>query len=375
MQESVIADSRYYSGVRDPRTTISCVAGAVLCLTLRTNLVQTQSAEFAFPLESRWSLALPSPPIFPPAYDRSRAYIPLRDGSLTAVDLEDGRAAWHVEAAASAPPAAGEDLVFVGTKNAIEARSSGDGSARWRVPIDGDLSAPLVWNTGWLIAATDRSELLALRGLDGAILWRRSLSSATRIAPAVGGARLYVTPDDAHVVALALQTGEPVWTRRLGGPAADTLVSGDRLFVGASDNYLYNLATRDGTIAWRWRTGGDIVGTAAVDAARVYFVSLDNELRALDRRGGALRWQRPVPIRPSAGPLQIGATLIVAGVAAELRAYRTSDGAPAGEFAVKSPEGDELYFAATPHVVESPRTAIIVLTRNGVLQELVPSPR
>ena len=75
-------------------------------------------------------------------------------------------------------------------------------------------------------------------------------------------------------------------------------------------------ASRRGTgqIDWRWRTGGDVLGTAVVDARRVYFVSFDNILRALDRRSGAQRWKRPLPFRPLTGPLMAGATIITSGV-------------------------------------------------------------
>ena len=336
-------------------------------------VVRTQPAAFAFPLEARWSVTLASPPAFRPAYDRGQAYIPLRNGSLAAIDLQDGRLAWNVDAPASAPPAAGDDLVFVGTDDAIEARARGTGSVRWRVPLNGRLSAPLLWDAGWLVAGTDRSELLALRGTDGEILWRRELGSVMRTRPAPAGARLYVSLDDGRLVALRLQTGDVVWTRRLPEQAAEILALDDRLFVGCSDNYFYNLATKDGGVTWRWRTGGDIVGAPVADLDRVYFVSLDNEFRALDRRSGALRWQRPLPIRPSTGPLQIGETMMVAGVAAELRGYHARDGTPAGEFAAKSPQGEALHFAMPPDVVESPLAALIILTRDGLMQELVPS--
>jgi outer membrane protein assembly factor BamB len=369
----VVANPRYYSGVHAARTTTSCVAAVAVYLTLTASPAGTQSAVADFPLRSQWSVRLASAPMFPPACDGVRAHILLRDGSLTAVSLEDGQPSWSVKVAAEAAPAAGDGLVFIGTKDAIEAHSSGNGEIRWRVALQGTLSAPLVWNTGWLIAATDRNEIVALRGLDGEILWRRPLSAATRIAPAPASRQLYVSLEDGHLVALAIETGSVVWNRRLGGPAGDVVALDGGLFVGSNDNYFYNLATRNGETTWRWRTGGDIIGAAAADLQRVYFISLDNELRALDRRGGALRWQRPVPIRPSAGPLLMGGTLIVAGVAAELRAYHTADGAPAGEFAVASPRGEELYFAAPPRVIQSPRAALIILTRDGLLQELVPA--
>ena len=46
--------------------------------------------------------------------------------------------------------------------------------------------------------------------------------------------------------------------------------------------------------------GADIVGAAVHDEVRVYFVSMDNVLRALDAGTGAQRWKKPLPLRPIA---------------------------------------------------------------------------
>ena len=102
----------------------------------------------------------------------------------------------------------------------------------------------------------------------------------------------------------------------------------------------------DGAVAWRWRTGADVIGVPVVDDARVYFVSLDNVLRALDRESGAQRWKRALPLRPTRGPVAAGATLLVSGLSPTLRAFNMKDGAPAGEVA----GGGEL--AAPPLCVE-----------------------
>jgi hypothetical protein len=49
-------------------------------------------------------------------------------------------------------------------------------------------------------------------------------------------------------------------------------------------------------------------------------------LRAVDRRHGDLRWQRPLVTRAVGAPVLMETQVIVAGVSPELRAYRASDG-------------------------------------------------
>ena len=87
----------------------------------------------------------------------------------------------------------------------------------------------------------------------------------------------------------------------------------------------------DGKVDWRWRTGADVIGRRSPTTALVYFVSLDNVLRALNLVTGGQQWKRPLPMRPAWAPVQAGATIVVAGQAPPLRAFNIKDGAPAGD--------------------------------------------
>jgi outer membrane protein assembly factor BamB len=156
-----------------------------------------------------------------------------------------------------------------------------------------------------------------------------------------------------------VETGDVLWARTLTGTLTSVLAFDDRVYVGSTDNFLYCLSSHEGRIDWQWRTGGDLVGLPVVDERRLYFVSLDNVLRALDRRSGAQRWLRPLPLRPTTGPVRADDDLIVSGVSPMLRAYAIRDGRPSGQM---DAPGD---LAAPPHVVQSEeQTTLIVLTRD-----------
>ena len=100
---------------------------------------------------------------------------------------------------------------------------------------------------------------------------------------------------------------------------------------------------------------------------RVYYVALDNILWALDRNNGGEKWRQPLPMRPSGGPLVVGDVVVVAGVAAEVRAYQAQTGDEAG----KSESQADL--ASAPQLVPAeapPLTAIALMTRSGVFMML-----
>lgn len=109
-------------------------------------------------------------------------------------------------------------------------------------------------------------------------------------------------------------------------------------------------------MVWRFATGGDVVGLPVVDDRSVFFVSLDNLLRGLDRRTGGQRWKRALPLRPVRGPVIAADTLVVSGVSPTAPLYLMKDLAPAGEIDA----GGEV--AAVPHVVAGVALPMVVFT-------------
>jgi len=298
-----------------------------------------------FPIQPLWTLALNNLLTAPTAYDDTHAFFSIEGDRLVAYDIATGKQSWLVSARPLVEPTAGNGLVFVVEAGKITALRAADGSVAWTLPVPSTPAVRPVWDNGWLIVGTDAGELLALRATDGEVIWRRDLQSPAHGRPGLAADRVYTPTKDGRIVALRVETGEPIWERRIGGAPADLLALDERLFVGSTDNFFYCLLAKNGEIDWRWRTGGDVVGLPIADDSHVYFVSLDNLLRALSQKSGGQRWMRPLPMRPAWGPVAAGSTIIVAGAAA-VRGFAMKDGAPAGEL----PAAGEI--AAQPHVFE-----------------------
>jgi outer membrane protein assembly factor BamB len=354
------ADTRYYNGVPCSRTPISCVVAAFFIAAL----VPSAAESITFPLEAKWSATLPAPPAFPPAFDANRVYVALKTKQLVALLIKDGTSSWSVECPMSAPPAAGGGLVYTGTDDLIEARAESDGRAQWRRPVKGRVVS-LHWDAGWLFAQTEPGPLLAIRASDGEVLWQKDFGSVLSAGalPAAAGDRLYVPLQDGRVIAMALQTGDDMWTHKLKEPAAGILPVGDRVFVGSRDNHFYSLAAENADGDWRFPTGADVLGLPVLDTRRVYFIALDNILRGHNRNSGSMDWKRVLPVRPFTGPLLSGDTLIVSGIAAQLYGYSTRDGKNAGSHEVKGAEGEEMLLAAPPHLTAL--DSLILVTKGG----------
>lgn len=342
--------------------TPSCSAIALSgLLTASLHAQSARSAELRlFPVVPAWTNPLDAVMLAPPAASGSRAFVPVDGDRLMAFDLLSGRAVWTVPAHPLFVPATGDGLIFLAEPDAITARQQDTGAVAWRVPFAAELAVPLVWDNGWLIAAETSGSVLAFRAVDGDLIWRQQLEQRVHAAPALAADRLYVALEDGLVVALDVAKGTRIWSRRLGGPPNEMLATDDRIYVGSDDNYLYCLAASTGEVAWRWRTGADVIGAPVTDGARVYFVSRDNVLRALDRKSGAQRWKRALPGRPTRGVVRAGELLLVSGLAPKVSAFAMKDGAPAGE--ITSP--GEL--AASPFVIQVRGVPQVVLVSRDI---------
>lgn len=322
-----------------------------------------------FPLQAAWTTDLGQPPAAAPGYDDLQAYVPLRDGTLTAVRLSDGSVVWRIDQPTALPPAAGGDSVIVADGAALIARRSGDARTLWTRDFAAPVSAAPLRRNGWLIAPLANGEVVTLRAADGREFWRAPLDGPLRVQPALGGRRLFVPVDDGRLVALDLVSGARLWERRLNGNPREVLPL-DAVFVGATDNYLYRLSLDDGSTEWRWRAGGDVAGAPVTDGGRLFFVSLDNTLWALDRDTGVQQWRRILTLRPRAGLALVGETLFVSGVSAQIHTFHGATGA-AGN--VLSAPGE----LGAPPRMGAPRAGdgvrIVLLTADGQLVGMAPA--
>jgi outer membrane protein assembly factor BamB len=318
-----------------------------------------------FPVEPIWTLALNNQlaPGAAPAFDDGRAFFALEGRRIVAYDLAQGRQLWITDAAPATDPAVSTDLLFVVESGRIVALRTSDGSPSWEQPSTDPLAVPPVFDNGWLVAATLQGEVIARRATDGTLMWRQSIGSPAHARPALAADRVYVPTEDGRVVALRVDTGERVWEHRVGGAVSDILALDDRLFAGSKDNYMYAFRTEDGEPDWRWRTGGDVIGRPVVDRHAVYFVSLDNILWALNRSNGNQRWKRALPLRPIAGPLHVGRTLVVSGFAPKLPGYKVEDGSPAGDVPVTGEIAAPVHATTVPDIFGD---VVFVTTRDIV---------
>ncbi len=338
----------------------------LLLSSIPVNTSEKRNLPSLFPLDVAWELDLKSSPSAPPTSDSTQVYVPLRSGNLTSVILDTGHIQWSVKFSSTWTPTTGDNAVYVSNASAVHALHKENGQEIWRAKFKNEVSTGPLWNKGWLFVGLEDGNLVSLRAKDGAEIWRQPLESPLAQPPSMKGSRLYAPLNDGRVVALDLLSGNVIWQRALPGGSTRILALQDRLFVGSTDNYLYSLSSQDGDIQWRWRTGADVIGPPIVGGPHVYFLSLDNVLRGLDRNVGNQRWKQPLLLRPTSGPLLIDKVLLVSGRDQKIEAYYSRDGTSLGSFIAS----EEL--ASPPLIYEEAtgKKSLAIITGEGKLQLL-----
>src|SRR3954471_7409453 len=311
------------------------------------------------PVELVWTLALNNALAAAPAYEGTQAFFSIEGDRLVAYDLLTGTQQWLIDARPVTDPVAGGGLIFLREADTLKALRAADGSLAWELPFAERLAVHPVWDNGWLIVALAGGETRGYRATDGQLIWSRDLQSPAHALPALAADRVYVPTTNGRIVALRVESGEPIWERRLGGAGNDILALDERIYAGA-DNFFYCVMAEDGRVDWRWRTGGDVIGRPVADDRYVYFVALDNVLRALSLISGGQQWMRPLPMRPAWGAIKAGATLVVGGQTPPLRAFNMKDGMQAGSLTATGLAADA-EAAAPPHVIDHPLRCIPML--------------
>ena len=318
-----------------------------------------------------WSVPLLGAPSVPPAINRTLMFAPLRDGTTVAINHLSGQVAWSVKRSATVAPVALDGLVIGADGAQVWALDAATGAEQWTQAVGAPVLLPLSSGASHVAVATERQEIIVLDADTGRIVSRSALGARITAPPVFLGGVVFGGVEDGRVVAIEAATGRVTWTRILHGRVLSLTAFPDRVFAGGTDDFFYSLDPKDGGVQWKWRVGGDVAATAVADARRVYIVSMDNMLRALDRRHGDLRWQRPLMGRPVGGPLFLGGFLVLAQVAPELRCFDVATGAPA---CVVGLPGRPLHrpFLPTEGTTDMPR--LVFLSGGGQAVAVGPSP-
>lgn len=264
------------------------------------------------------------------------------DGELIVYELRDGRERWRTRVSSEviAAPAIGDELVVVRVHDGrIFGFSAADGGRRWvydrGVPL---LSlrgngVPLL-RGGLVFVGHDDGKLVALRAVDGSVLWeftlspREGRSEIERLGDVDGaleivGSDLYAVAYRAQAAAVTADGGRALWTRELSSASGFSL-RGRVLFASDHEGVVHALDRASGSPLWRQealRFRG--LGRPAVGEGFLVVGDFEGYVHALDAEDGRIIGRARAGRGAIRGaPLLVGDRLVVQDTRGRLSVFR-----------------------------------------------------
>lgn len=215
-----------------------------------------------------------------------------------------------------AKPVVVDGRIFtIDTNSRLSAFNTENGKRVWQINVrDKDEDDPVIgggiaFSNAILYVTNGYDELLAVNPQNGEILWRNTLPAPSRAAPTIIDNRLFVTTLDSRVLALDVNDGSLLWEyvgiSEMAGlvGAASPAANFDIVVPVFSSGEVTALRVENGSVAWsdnlsNLRTGGglsslsDIKALPVIDKGIVIAISFSGRIVAIDERSGSRIWQR-----------------------------------------------------------------------------------
>ncbi|MBI1261509.1 MAG: PQQ-binding-like beta-propeller repeat protein [Rhizobiales bacterium] len=218
-----------------------------------------------------------------------------------------------------ASPIVAEGKVFVLDSEAqVSAYDEKTGKRLWKqdfVPDNEDADegrgGGVAYDSGKLFVVTGFGTAFALDPASGKTIWTQTIREPFRAAPTANGGRVFAITSDNQMICLAQENGEILWRHRGITESAGILsstspaVAGSTVIAPYSSGELFAIRVENGTAVWSdslTRTGNltalselnDIAGRPVIDRDRVIAVSHAGRMVSIDLRTGERVWTRDI---------------------------------------------------------------------------------
>lgn len=219
-----------------------------------------------------------------------------------------------------ASPIVAEGKVFVlDAQTTVRAFDAKSGNQLWKrdlTPEDQDSEkgrgGGVAYDGGKVFVTTGFGIAYALKAGSGDVIWKASAGVPFRASPTANGGRVFVITSDNQTLCLAQEDGEIIWRHRGISESAGILASTSPAVAGSivvspySSGELFALRVENGTVLWSdslTRTGNltslselnDIAGRPVIDRDRVFAISHSGRMVSIDLRTGERVWTKDIP--------------------------------------------------------------------------------
>ncbi|MCB1961041.1 MAG: outer membrane protein assembly factor BamB [Rhodocyclaceae bacterium] len=207
------------------------------------------------------------------------------------------------------PAVVGED-VFAAAEDGDVARFSG-GQARWRVRIDGGLTAGVGADAALAVVANSQGQVIALDAGSGAEQWRATINAEVLAAPSLARDVVVVRSSDNRLFGLDRKSGAVRWTYVRTTPPltlrnqSGMLVEESVAVTGFPGGKLAAFNLANGGLLWELTVAlpsgsteleriADVVGMPVVYRQNLCAATFQGRVACFDITNGKMIWSRPL---------------------------------------------------------------------------------
>lgn len=204
----------------------------------------------------------------------------------------------------------GLTLYAADAKGRLVSMDRDSGEVNWQVKLDERLSGAVGAGGGRVMVGTLDGEVIVLAEDDGSELWRAQVSSEVLAPPQTNGDVVVVQTQDDKLTALDIGTGEQRWIYESSLPVltvrghSTPVVNLRAVYAGLASGRVVALAADTGLPLWEQRVAQpqgrselermvDIDGDLLLQDDTLYVVSFQGVMAALNAQTGAPLWQYP----------------------------------------------------------------------------------
>ncbi|WP_371186686.1 outer membrane protein assembly factor BamB [Thalassotalea maritima] len=279
-----------------------------------------------------------------PAVAYDKVFVSSRFGEAYAFDQQTGKTIWSVDlsdiddkrgffddavsARIAGGAVAGYDKVVWGSENGdVFALDANSGELLWQTKVAGEVIAKPVFSDNKLIVNTASGVLVALDANTGEAMWKAeqavpplTLRGISGIAASSGG--VFVGSATGQVAVYIAETGQQGWAVDIGEPSGATelqrivdvdstpVVVGDRIYAISSNGNLAAIDLRGGREVWKRQYSS--YRQLTIDDNQVFATDVQGHVYAINRVTGMEEWSNlQLTNRQTTGAVSVGDYVVV----------------------------------------------------------------
>ncbi|MEQ8173294.1 MAG: PQQ-binding-like beta-propeller repeat protein, partial [Candidatus Eremiobacterota bacterium] len=280
---------------------------------LTHNGFNDEETELLPPVKIRWKFAARGAINASPAIYRSISYFCSHDGTLYAVNIENGEKVWEFKTGTpgASTPAVAKDWVFFTGGQYVYALDRHNGALIWRFKATSPVtSSPAVAYGNIYFGSTDGT-FYALSVKTGQKIWEYITRGNNSYSPAVCEDIVYCCSKNERVFALDAKDGRKIWDYDVGCPVKSSPVLYQDAVLLVCENSLYSWNSKQGTLMWEFKSPGPLFASPAAGEGLAYLATGSKTLYTIDMLKGNRIREYNIESASASSPVYANGTLYI----------------------------------------------------------------